>query len=227
VLKRFFLIIALSVTVSTVKGTVSPNDVSTRIVFRDSNTPLELMDPCIPHVYHPIIIGTELSIIVSSNADGSWNPGGGLFIVDPYRDYGILDNGRSLPAAGTSSIVSPWEDDSISGFDMFTDFDAIIGDWFIIDYNAIKIGDCNVGLYDYSISTNVPLYNMTVTSILTPDFNNIDIVNFIDFAVLSSNWQRTDCSNPGYCEGADLNGDGIVDFRDIKLFAYFWLENPE
>jgi hypothetical protein len=225
VLRRLFLIAVLWFIVSTAMGVVSPNDISTLVVFRDNNAPLELIDPCFPNVYRPVVFGTEFSIIVSSDANGNWS--GGLHIADPYRDYGVLYNGRPLPAAGENAVVTPWDDDFMSGFDMYTDSVAIAGDWFITDYNAINVGDCYVGFYDYNISYFEPVYNMTITQILTPDFDGNGIVDFNDFAALGSNWQRTDCSGPEYCEGTDLNDDGVVDFIDLKAFTYFWLENPD
>jgi hypothetical protein len=238
VLRRLFLIAVLWFTVSTAMGVVSPNDISTRIIFRDNNAPLELIDPCIPNVYRPVVFGTELSIIVSSDVNGNWGDGGGLHIVDPYRDYGILYGrdyndetydweGSRFPAAGTNAAVYDWQDDFMSGFDMYTDSVAIDGNWFIIDYNAISVGDCNVGFYDYNINWSEPIYNITITHILTPDFDSSGIVDFNDFAELGSNWQRTDCASPEYCSGTDLNDDGVVDFIDLKAFTYFWLESPE
>jgi hypothetical protein len=237
VLRRLFLITVLCLPVSTAMGVVSPKDISTRVVFRDNNAPLELIDPCIPHVYRPVVFGTELSIIVSSDANGNWDKGGGLYISDPYRDYGVLYGrdyneqtldweGSHFAAAGVNAAVRDWQDDSMSGFDTYTGSVATAGDWFIIDYNAIEVGDCNVGFYDYNNSLVVPLYNMTITHILTPDFNGNGIVDFNDFAALGSNWRRMDCSSPGYCSGTDLNKDGVVDFIDLKAFAYFWLKSP-
>ncbi|MCJ7729293.1 MAG: hypothetical protein MUO27_05395, partial [Sedimentisphaerales bacterium] len=62
---------------SVVVGAVKEN-ISTRVYFRDSNTPLELADPNVPWVYRDIMVGTRLTIIVDSNASGSWS--GGLLI---------------------------------------------------------------------------------------------------------------------------------------------------
>jgi hypothetical protein len=237
-LRRLFLIAALWFMVSTAMGVVSPNDISTRIVFRDNNAPLELIDPCIPNVYHPVVFGTELSIIVSSDTNGNWGMGGGLSITDPYWDYGVLYGrdyndvtldweGSRFAAAGVNAAVWDRQESGFNGFDMYTGSVAIAGDWFIIDYNAIEVGDCNVELYDYNVNEFEPVYNITITHVLTPDFDSSGIVDFNDFAELGSNWQRTDCASPEYCSGTDLNDDGVVDFIDLKAFTYFWLESPE
>ena len=65
---------------------------------------------------------------------------------------------------------------------------------------------------------------MSFTHVRTRDFNDDGIVNFEDFAVLGSNWRRTDCTEPENCSGTDLDTDGDVDYIDLKSFADFWLE---
>jgi hypothetical protein len=236
VLKRLFVIVLISSIASTAKGVVLPENVSTRVVFRDSNIPVKPIDPCIPHVYRPIVVGANLAIIVSSDVNGYWN--GGLSIKDPYRDYGVLFGrdynydtldwkGSRFEAAGEEAIVWDFQEDIMSGFDMYGDEAAIPGDWFIIDYNATNVGWGNIGFYDYAAGgKEEPIYNMSFTQVLTPDFNDDGSVDFMDFAILGLNWQRTDCISPEYCSGTDLNEDGVVDYADLKSFAYFWLESP-
>jgi len=43
-------------------------------------------------------------------------------------------------------------------------------------------------------------------------------------AILISHWLRTDCSNPHWCEGSDINQDGTVDFIDFAFFDGCCLE---
>jgi hypothetical protein len=113
----------------------------------------------------------------------------------------------------------------IDGFILSTDFiDPNEGDWFIIDYNALAIGDCNVGFYDYSISHDEPNYYLEFSHVRTRDFNGDTVVNFVDFAVLASYWQVTVCSDPNWCEGVDLDNDSNVGIYDLALFTDFWLE---
>jgi hypothetical protein len=203
----------------------------TRVCLADGNTPLELADPCIPFVYRPIMVGTHLTIIVSSDTGGDYW-GGGLYIEDPYMDYGTLFGrdynvttydwmGSHLEAAGTGATVWYYSESYKSGFELATDYEnATAGDWFIIDYNATNVGDCNVSFYDYDVED--PIY-LVFTHVPLPDFNDDGIVNFEDFAVLGSNW-RTDCSKPQNCSGTDLDADGYVGISDLKLFAEHWLE---
>jgi len=51
------------------------------------------------------------------------------------------------------------------------------------------------------------------------DFNFDDIVNFMDFAVLAGEWQKS-----GTQKTSDLNGDGIVDIDDLDLLTQVWLQ---
>jgi hypothetical protein len=210
-------------------------EVFIRVCLADGNTPLELADPCIPFVYRPLMTGTHLTIIVSSNTGGDYW-GGGLYIEDPYMDYGTLFGrdyneitsdweGSHLEAAGPGATVWYYPESFKSGFELATDTEATMpGDWFVIDYNATNVGDCNVWLYDYDFSFDEPNYVMAFTHVPTRDFDNDGIVNFSDFAVLGLNWQRTDCNEPGNCSGTDLDADGYVGINDLRLFAEYWLE---
>jgi hypothetical protein len=217
-------------------------EVFTRVCLADGNTPLELADPCIPLVYRPIMVGTHLTIIIDSDSD-YWD-GGELAIWDANRNYGRLYGrdyndetsdwkGSRFPAAGDMAVVWYFEapetvdgqTHDANGFWFYGDADnAIPGDWFIVDYNAIGLGACSVIFYDYAVDWEHPLYQMSFTHVRTRDFNDDGIVNFEDFAVLGSNWQRTDCSEPDNCSGTDLDADGYVGISDLKQFAEYWLE---
>lgn len=51
---------------------------------------------------------------------------------------------------------------------------------------------------------------------------NCDIyVNFVDFAILASDWSWT--GSPGGFRSADLNCDGVVDNKDLGIFCMQWL----
>ena len=217
-------------------ATVCTGEVFPQVYLTDSNTPLPLRDPNIPFVYRDIMVGTKLTIIVSSDVNEYWSDGGSLAIEEAYLDYGILSargpkvgedwSGSHLPAAGNEALVVWWP---LNEFDLYTTVSSDIqaGDWFIIDYNAINIGTCNVGFYDYSISWDNPVYYIKFSHVRTRDFNKNTKVDFSDFAVFTSHWQETTCSEPDWCGGADLNNSGNVDFPDLMLFADYWLERTE
>jgi hypothetical protein len=211
--------------------------VSTRVCLSDGNTPLELADPCIPFVYRDIMVGTKLTIIVWSDVNKPWGfKGGGLAIEEQYWDYGILSargpkvgedwTGSHFPAAGNEAAVLKCEESGIDGFYLYSGSTGVeTGDWFIIDYTALDINDCNVGFYDYNMKVDEPVHYLSFTHVPTRDFNNDTEVDFCDYAILASHWQATDCNEPcGWCEGADLDIDGNVDSNDLMLFCEYWLE---
>jgi len=217
-------------------ATVCTGEVFPQVYLTDSNTPLPLRDPNIPFVYRDIMVGTKLTIIVSSDVNEYWSDGGSLTIEEAYLDYGILSargpkvgedwSGSHLPAAGNEALVVWWP---LNEFDLYTTVSSDIqaGDWFIIDYNAINIGTCNVGFYDYSISWDNPVYYIRFSHVRTRDFDKDTKVNFSDFAVFASHWQENECGDPDWCEGTDLDTNGGVDVNDLMLFTEYWLEKTE
>jgi hypothetical protein len=190
-------------------------EVSTRVCEADGNTPFDGRD---------IMVGTKLTIIVSSDTGGYWP--GDLAIAGTNRDYGFLSGACALEAAGTAPLLYCWEDDQHQGFSFQTDEDAVAGDWFIIDYTATNIGDCNVGVYEWFSMD--PIYELSFSHVRTRDFNNDTKVDFCDYAILASHWRATDCNEPcGWCEETDLDTNGSVDVNDLMLFCEYWLEKTE
>ncbi len=194
-----------------VMASAAVGEVSTRVCEADGNTPFN---------DRPIMVGTKLKIIVSSDANSIDPYAVDLTIEGTDRDYGLLSAPVCLDAAGEGAWWYPWNDDLHQGFCFQTDENAEAGDWFTVDYNATKIGDCNVVFYD----NFVPAYEIPFTHVRTRDFNKDTIVNFEDYAVLGSHWLETDC---GDCGGADLTDDNDVDTYDLKLFTDYWLEKTE
>jgi hypothetical protein len=208
--KLMFLVLFFSMA-SAVVG-----EVSTRVCEADGNTPFDGRD---------IMVGTKLTIIISSDAN----------TIDPYpvdliiegtdRNYGYLSGAYALEAAGTKPLLYPWEDDLHQAFSFQTDVNAVAGDWFIVDYIATAVGDCNVGLYEWF--SNDPTYELSFSHVRTRDFNKDTKVDFRDFAVLASYWQEANCGDVNDCEGTDLNTNGSVDVNDLMLFCEYWLERTK
>jgi hypothetical protein len=189
-------------------------EVSTRVCEADGNTPFDGRD---------IMVGTKLTIIISSDANTIDPYAVDLVIEGTDRDYGYLSGARALEAAGTEPLLYPWEDDLHQGFCFLTDDDAVAGDWFIVDYNATAVGNCNVVFYDnFEFAYYIPF-----SHVRTRDFNNDTKVDFSDYAILASHWQETDCNDPDWCEGADLDINGSIDVNDLMLFCEYWLEKTE
>jgi hypothetical protein len=211
------------------------------LVCGQTNVYVYEADEKTPFNYRDIMVGTKLTLIVSSDSNDYWS--GGLFIGGDNRVFGTLSSrdydantrdytGSHFEEAGNLAKVTGWKDSSIWGFDMFTFYptygdsnseNTLSGNWFIIDYTAEKAGDCNVGFYDYSISWDVPVYYLAFTQLGSCDFNNDKKVDFHDYSTLVSNWNRVDCDTPSWCDGTDLNLDGNVDFTDLAGFMDFWL----
>ena len=217
---------------------VAAGEVSTRVCLADGNTPFLPIDSNFPHVYPDIMVGTRLTIIVSSDtAEYFW---GGLTIAGTNLNYGSLSardynentldwEGSRFEAAGTGARVYTYIDppDNEYGFQLCGHSSAVPGDWFIIDYNSINVGDCNVAYYDFNNEPFSPIYYLEFSHVRTRDFNNDTKVDFADFAILASYWQVTNCQDRDSCEGADLDTDGDVDRNDLKLFADYWLQKTE
>lgn len=215
---------------------IAMGGVSTRVYLADGNTPLELADPNIPFEYRDIMVGTKLTIIVSSDANGYW--GGDLVIAGEDRNYGLLSArdynettldwaGSRFPAAGNMACVWDLLEPSVQRIHLECIRSPEAGDWFIIDYTAISVGACNVAFYDHAVSWFDPIYYLTFSHVPTRDFNNDTKVEFVDFALFASHWQLTDCNDPGWCDGTDLNTDGKIDGHDLTLFAEYWLTSTE
>jgi hypothetical protein len=227
-------LLALTLVLGTV--TTSVAQVTLEVYEADGETPFDCNDD--------VMVGTKLALVVSSDSNDYWS--GGLFIAGQDRLLGTLA-GRGLDPndpnardhsdshyedAGDFAIVTGWNDSSIWGFDLYTfypvdgnsvDHNTVVGDWFVIDYQADEVGDCDVGFYDYNISWDEPNYSLTFSHSPTRDLNFDEKVNFIDFATFASKWNATDCNDPNWYDGADLDRDGDVDHDDLRFFDEYWL----
>ncbi|OHB42567.1 MAG: hypothetical protein A2Y13_04605 [Planctomycetes bacterium GWC2_45_44] len=172
------ILLVLTLILSTVS--ITSGAISTNVFLRDSNTPIELVDPNIPHIYQDIMVGTKLKIVVSSNTIEYWT--GDIAIEEAYWLHGFLTPREPLPAAGDLSVIFEQEEPGIKWITLSTDGDNIAaGDWFIIDYNAVDAGDFSIGFYDYNISWDDPNYYICFSNVRTRDFNNDTVVNLRDY----------------------------------------------
>jgi len=60
---------------------------------------------------------------------------------------------------------------------------------------------------------------------LLGDLNSDGIVNFMDYAFLQIQWPNTNCVDPGWCDGADINKNGTVSYDDLKILCESWLKD--
>ena len=190
------------------------------------------------------MVGAKRVLIVSSDSNDYWN--GGLFIANQDRLRGTLAGrekdpnsrdwtGSHYENAGDFAIVTQWRDSDIWGFDFYTYYpvdayseanSTVPGDWFVIDYYADEVNECNVCFYiynEYGESWDEPNYIITFFNVPTRDLNSDEAVDFRDFATFSSHWNNTGCGAPNWCAGADIDRDGDVDNKDLGLFVEYWL----
>ncbi len=228
-------------------------EVSIRVCLADGNTPLEPADANTPFVYRDIMVGTKLTIIIASDAAGTW--GGGLHIEGVDKDYGILSGrgysdttrdwqGSRFEAAGLRARVYDYLSFLSTGFELNSHRTAVPGDWFVIDYTATQAGRCRVALYDYppldawpiedlndplppDVSPPILLAELVFNQVRTRDFDQDATVGLGDFAVFASHWGAADCIDPDRCQGTDLDADGDVDKADLALFADYWLKKTQ
>jgi hypothetical protein len=60
-------------------------------------------------------------------------------------------------------------------------------------------------------------------NVVKSDFNQYNFVDLLDFAILANHWLDT-CSEPDWCEGSDIDQNGVVNFNDLRIFVEYWLE---
>lgn len=223
-------------------------EVSTKVYLRDSNelfVPIDVNSALQYMDYGQIMVGTQLAIIVDSNVAEYWS--GRLLLEDdnmdkgqlygrgPYDYFGIGYSGSILEAAGIWAAVFSaepyWEDEDkyVQGLDFESSDEPYvdIGEWFIVDYNSFEVGDVNIAFYwqqvqppfDYGL-----IYQIKFEHVPTRDFDSNYRVDFADFSILAWYWDDSNCAEPNWCEGADLDKSGWVDVNDLALFAEFWLE---
>ena len=68
----------------------------------------------------------------------------------------------------------------------------------------------------------IAVYNHALTPAEIKDVSKT-WVNFVDFAVFAPHWLDIGCSEPDWCDCADLTADGVVDLNDLRAFADNWL----
>jgi len=215
--KLLVLILALGVV------SIATAQIALRVCEADGVTPFDGGD---------IMVGSKLTLIVSSDTGDYWS--GGLFIARALATLSARDSDPNIrdytdshyEEAGDMARVTAWKDSVIWGFDLYgSDLNAVAGDWFIIDYKAIGVGDPNVGFYEYSnsISWHEPNLLLIFHHDPTRDFNRDEIVDISDYVTLASCWLDENCSDPNWCGGTDISRDSWVDMVDFALFEKYWL----
>lgn len=248
--------LALSVILAGLLASTCSAEVSAHVYLSDETTPLALADPNVPDVYRDIMVGTRLTICIMSDIESTWS--GAIWLsrsnlgraVVSARAYGPVSpfgnyEGSCLPAAGRDALVTEYVDAAGLSLDLLSSWDAIVGPWFVLDYQALSVGTCSVGLYDYAPSGDIgldpnpydpgdpPPFKATLIQVLSfqhvasRDYNDDTVVNFADFAALARRWRETLVLDPNETRAIDLNADDRIDVFDLALFSRYWLERTE
>jgi hypothetical protein len=197
----------------------------------DGKTPLTAVDANYPDLYRDIMVGTRLTLVISSDTADKW--GGNLALSWDDALYGTLSGrgltppapgsalkystykGSCLDAAGTkATVIDLWNDHSIIGLNFGNDVipyvtgghPAYPGDWFVVDYYAEQAGECRVEFHGHDLVGHAPDRN--AVPVIGPEL----LLQTLSFQHVPSR---------------DFNGDTVVDFRDFARFAAHWRSAPD
>jgi hypothetical protein len=136
-----------------------------------------------------------------------------LNVTAHLSDLVRQDGSEVIPSVtkyATIGNISAGSADTVS-FEMRVPRDAVVGDY----TGTIMISSDNAG------SVEIPV---TITVDDNPaDFTRDGSVDYSDLYYLASKWLKTDCIEPSWCGGTDLNTDTIVDLFDYSAFSVNWL----
>lgn len=234
-------------------ASIASAEVSAHVYLTDEMTPLPLADPNVPDVYRDIMVGTRLTIFISSDTTERWS--GSLWLSNDDAANGSLAGrdcnpanptsyeGSCLEAAGPYAQVRDISTPSGVGLNLLCTWGATIGDWFVLDYRATGVGACCIGLYDETVHGDpngvryperpgpVPeipfdlIQVLCFNHVVSRDFSGDAVVNFVDFAILANRWM--DLADVDAPVSHDLDADGVIASSDIALFSEYWLERTE
>jgi hypothetical protein len=217
----------------------------------DRKTPLAAVDADHPNVYRDIMVGTRLTLVVSSDSSEDWL-GALLLSGDDVNDARLSGRGLTPPPPGSPFNRSAYKDSSLNaagtkayvwdtggvggvGLTLRNDFFPYItgghpaypGDWFVVDYYAERAGSCEVGLYRLATGPAVLLQMLSFTHVPSRDFNHDTMVDLNDFARFASGWRSAAAPDSNQTADLDLNADGRVDLADLASFSQRWLERVD
>jgi hypothetical protein len=125
-----------------------------------------------------------------------------------------------------SSLAYDLDGDELTFSKLFGD------DWLTVDPNGTisgTPGQANLGMNNWTVkvedgnggSETADMRLMVLAGRIEADVNGDGDINFEDFDFINRYWLWP-CTDPNWCEGADINGSGLVDWQDMKTFTQSW-----
>ncbi len=145
----------------------------------------------------------------------------GVSIRTTARSFGGLPNSY-VTVLGTSFACSHVAGSMallLSAFADTNDFDFVDQMEWAMQLTALDLGPVGPD-YDYGYGLIDVLHSY---ELIAADINHDNSVAFGDYAALSGNWLRRDCSGPDWCQGADIDRNGEVNYYDLAILIDYWL----
>jgi len=204
--------------------------VSVNAYLADEQTPLPLADPNIPGVYRDIMVGTRLTLVVSSETERFWS---GL-LWSSWEDYAVGSlygrdyteiqinpdkkpigtyAGSCLEGAGPMAFAQDYVEADGTAIAMDCLYASTGSDWFILDYYSNEIGLCHLGFYELTLGEPVLPGNPTGFSPgLPPNQGDAFLLGVLEF---------------NHVPSRDFTGDATVNFTDFAALADQWRQTVE
>jgi len=139
--------------------------------------------------------------------------------------YRLVDFKRGQATDG--DIPSPtlhrtWQIDGVQNWTQFT----INGKQYVNSINQMNEYDdpSNDGTPPLPDDDGLPDDFMADVDVLVADLIDDARITFQDFALFALHWLEKVCMDTDWCEGADMNQNGFVDFNDFSMITSVWLK---
>jgi parallel beta-helix repeat protein len=141
-----------------------------------------------------------------------------------------------------SGCFMRWYDDPNNLSGTSVDNPLFLGSYYLDQSNShcVNFGNpaydaLHYGMYKHTTSTNKVIdtgrldlgYHHILTTDLIGDFDFNGIVDLSDWVIFLSHWLDSGCVFPEWCNGTDLNQDGVVNFIDYTIFAQNYKETEK